>query len=297
VNMKGEVVGMNTFVSTIGQNLNFSLSIIHMIEFIEKSGSNVQSFANLPEPRQRRGPSGPSGDPKKTLELWKDFNRARNELDKEIEICEKSFRNLPPINPRNPMQGQNVRNRKITDAFKKMANAFDDYAEAVSKLDHKNCDTDLIQLIVIDTVVAKKVSQLCTDVSNAASAGGANVDWERATSQAKRAFTENDTQRELLRVNLGLKFNLSFPTLSETADEDEKLAKEGKKPGGKATAENPERSKLRLWTDSTGQFKINAKCIGIKDGKVKLEREDGAVIEVPLDKLSEADKRFLASTG
>lgn len=294
VNTKGEVVGMNSFVSTRGQNLNFSLSIKHVIKFIADSGKNVQDYANLPEPREKHGGGG-MGDPKKTLALWKGLNRAKNELNTTIERCEQKFRKLSHVDPRNPRKGMNLRNKRITQGFKRMSDAYKDYSSAVSKLEHKDCDPEVIQLIVIDTVVAKQVSKMCTDVANSSSSGGGTINWEAAVSGVKSAVDDTDTQRELIRVTLGLKYNMTFPTEDETADEDEKAEKEGK--STTSTSGNPERSKMRLWTDSTGKFKINAKCIGIESGKVKLEKADGAVLEVPLDKLSESDKRFLASTG
>lgn len=297
VNYRGEVVGMNSFVSTIGQNLNFSLSIKHVIKFIADSGKTVHPFADLPEPREKHG-GGSSGDPKKTLKVWKEFNKARIKLNKAIDTCERRLRKLPKINPRNPMQGSNIRNRKISDNFQRLGEAYKEYSGDASSIDNKNCDPDVIGLILRDTVVAKKISAICKDICNSASSGGGSVNWEAGVSLAKDAFDDADAQREVTRVTLGLKYGMTFPTVSDTEDEEEKLAKEGKGKGkGKTTSGSPERSKMRVWTDSSGKFKINAKCIGIENGKVKLEKSDGAVLEVPLDKLSEEDKRFLASTG
>ena len=47
----------------------------------------------------------------------------------------------------------------------------------------------------------------------------------------------------------------------------------------------------RTWTDRTGKFRIEAEFVGEADGVVTLRKEDGEEIEVPLDKLSAADKR------
>ncbi len=51
----------------------------------------------------------------------------------------------------------------------------------------------------------------------------------------------------------------------------------------------------RQWVDVTGQFTVEADLIDVRDGNVQLRRQDGSVISVPLDRLSEADRRFLAS--
>ena len=45
------------------------------------------------------------------------------------------------------------------------------------------------------------------------------------------------------------------------------------------------------WTDSTGLYKIEARFLELKDGKVTLEKEDGSTKTLPLDKLSEDDQR------
>ncbi len=50
---------------------------------------------------------------------------------------------------------------------------------------------------------------------------------------------------------------------------------------------------IRTWSDATGRFKIEAKLVSQKDGKVKLERSDGKSIEIELSKLSEADQKYL----
>jgi WD40 repeat protein len=50
--------------------------------------------------------------------------------------------------------------------------------------------------------------------------------------------------------------------------------------------------KSRTWSDKTGKFKIEASFVELKDGKVKLRKEDGKEVSVDLDKLSEADQEI-----
>lgn len=52
---------------------------------------------------------------------------------------------------------------------------------------------------------------------------------------------------------------------------------------------------IRKWTDSSGAFSVLAELVEVKDGKAHLKKADGSVIAVPVDKLSEADQKFLAS--
>ncbi len=51
---------------------------------------------------------------------------------------------------------------------------------------------------------------------------------------------------------------------------------------------------VRTWADKTGKYKIQAKFVELSDNKVTLEREDGTRTTIPLDKLSEADQKFVA---
>ena len=56
-----------------------------------------------------------------------------------------------------------------------------------------------------------------------------------------------------------------------------------------AGSEGPE---LRTWTSDTGKFMIEAKFGGLEDGKVKLLKPDGTTVQVPLEKLCEADREL-----
>lgn len=49
----------------------------------------------------------------------------------------------------------------------------------------------------------------------------------------------------------------------------------------------------RTWTDNTGQYKTEAEFLDLKDGVVWLTKPNGDVVRVPLERLSEADQRFI----
>ena len=74
-NTRGEVLGLNTWKwgGSQGENLNFSISALHLRQFLAKAGSIVQPWTSLPEPRQ---PVARPGDPGTNLAAWKMFNRA-----------------------------------------------------------------------------------------------------------------------------------------------------------------------------------------------------------------------------
>ncbi|MEN6449883.1 MAG: SHD1 domain-containing protein [Thermoguttaceae bacterium] len=66
-------------------------------------------------------------------------------------------------------------------------------------------------------------------------------------------------------------------------------------PAVSQSGESADRSAVRVWTDQTGQHKTRAKLLSVENGAVKLQKENGAVITVPIAKLSEADQQFLGS--
>lgn len=57
-----------------------------------------------------------------------------------------------------------------------------------------------------------------------------------------------------------------------------------------APAPNPKR---RTWTSSAGQFSVEADFVSFGAGAVKLKKLDGSEISVPLERLSEADQKWI----
>jgi len=75
------------------------------------------------------------------------------------------------------------------------------------------------------------------------------------------------------------------------AMEAEKLAKENN-----AKMEEDKRSaRTRKWSDVSGKFSVVAEYKGIIAGKVRLKKEDGDIISVPIEVLCEEDRDWLQS--
>ena len=55
----------------------------------------------------------------------------------------------------------------------------------------------------------------------------------------------------------------------------------------------PNKPAMRFWTDATGKYRAKATLEAVEDGKVKLRKEDGTIVEVPIEKLSALDRRWL----
>ena len=91
------------------------------------------------------------------------------------------------------------------------------------------------------------------------------------------------------------------PTAESTGptDASKGRAAAAERPAGRSTAPatgNPfalpsDPQGLRTWTDSTGEFTIEAEFVALTDGQVKLRRKDGKVLTLPLSRLSEQDQR------
>ena len=51
----------------------------------------------------------------------------------------------------------------------------------------------------------------------------------------------------------------------------------------------------RLWTDSTGQYTLEAELASVNDRTVVLQRADHELVAIPIEKLSDADRDYLKS--
>jgi hypothetical protein len=51
--------------------------------------------------------------------------------------------------------------------------------------------------------------------------------------------------------------------------------------------------KFRTWTDASGKHTMRAKLKSAAAGNVNLEKEDGTMVVVPIDRLSEEDQKYL----
>jgi hypothetical protein len=54
-------------------------------------------------------------------------------------------------------------------------------------------------------------------------------------------------------------------------------------------------SKIRTWKSEDGKFKIKASFVAVEDEKIRLKKENGKTIAVPLRKLSEKDQQYAKS--
>ncbi|KDQ64469.1 hypothetical protein JAAARDRAFT_75108 [Jaapia argillacea MUCL 33604] len=60
-----------------------------------------------------------------------------------------------------------------------------------------------------------------------------------------------------------------------------------------STAGAPPPEKTRTWRDRSGQFRVDAALLGYRDGKLRLHKVNGVVIEVPAEKMSVEDMKYV----
>ncbi|KAG8965811.1 cytoskeletal protein binding protein [Tulasnella sp. 419] len=62
---------------------------------------------------------------------------------------------------------------------------------------------------------------------------------------------------------------------------------------GRPSLEKPNPNQTRVWHDRSGQFKVEAEFLGVHNGKVRLHKMNGVVIEVPEEKMSTEDMQII----
>ncbi|MCC9603421.1 hypothetical protein LOC67_22970 [Stieleria sp. JC731] len=55
----------------------------------------------------------------------------------------------------------------------------------------------------------------------------------------------------------------------------------------------PSVSSARQWTDQTGKYRVEAELVAVRGKNVVLERADGRIVSLPINRLSNADQEFL----
>jgi hypothetical protein len=299
VNARGEVIGINSFVSQMGQNLNFSLSTLHLQDLITKSGTTVQPLSSLPPPRKHHAAGPDIGDTATTLDIWKQLNKAKNSLAAKIAVAEKKIQENPELDSRMPAAHQNKRNKKVSKFYRDISKSYSDFATTVKALKGEDADKDLILAVIEEGNIAEKLNTSYGALADAVLQGATGI--EAVIVKIKQSLADINSHHDVLRVNLSRKYGKPFPTLQDTAKDDDgetdnASADDTKKDDadGKAKSDVSKRlSAVRTWVDSTGKFKIDARFRGTEGGKAKLEKSDGTILRVPLKSLSEEDRRLI----
>ena len=225
VNKKGEVLGLNTLYyepGGVGENLNFAISAKHLRELYSKAGRQPKPWYALPKGRGPEPGFLGGSDPVQTLAAWKTFNRGMYQWKKRVEETQKRLESIPKPDPRNPMKGMTVRNKKFQASMKSMGTAYCDFATKIKNIDVKKIDQELAGLHLQAShgagahrqVVQRLASSIALDNANAA-------EYAQAKAEAYKEYLERiDMDYDMLRTGLGQTYEKEFPTVEQTAAED-----------------------------------------------------------------------------
>jgi S1-C subfamily serine protease len=298
VNAKGEVVGINTFYIGGGQNLNFATSarsIKQLAAKVDLATAQPQAFSTLPKPRAGHE-HGQAGDAGKTLALWKKLNELKVKLNERTAGAQKKLDAIPPPDPRNPMKGMAVRLKRAAVAYKELASAYREFADGAKALDNNQTEPHAATLAVAEADLGEHFADTYQELASAGTSQDeiGVLNGERKLKSIKVVSTRLRVEADVTRVNLGRIFQQTFPSVDTTRREMEsgETSENETKP---AEAGPSVASASRVWTDHSGLHQMQAKYLGMEDGKARLEKPDGTVIKVDPEKLSEADQRFIKS--
>jgi hypothetical protein len=262
-------------------------------------------LTNLPPARANREVFT-KGDPQKTLRMWTELNKYKNELNEKTSAYEKSLQKIVPIDPRNTMKGLTSRNRRKAVIFDQLAKTYAEHAAKVKTLDNNDVDQEASMLSFAEAELAQRLADICQQFSAALETNSSQDIWhnEWELRRLRENIMDLRTGHDLTRVKLARTYEMSFPTLEETAkgiyhgsDNSDNQKKEDKADNRESSSsEKADLAVFRVWSDRTGRFQVEAKYLGTESGKVRLERRDGRVILIPVETLSEADQRFIGST-
>ncbi len=130
------------------------------------------------------------------------------------------------------------------------------------------------------------------------------VEWQPTAGQGEQTVivvvSDNSGQEifhnfTLRTSSAGMSGPVAVPPASPsstTLRPQEKLPKS--QPTGTAPLAKLTAAEFRTWSSSDGNYTVRAKFIQSVDGKASLQREDGQVITVPLDRLSPSDRKYVS---
>lgn len=214
VNLRGEVVGLNTWNRTDGQNLNFAISIEHLRKLVQSEQGPLKPLSQLPAPRKLAGggPGGSSGDAQKTLDYWLEIGKINRSMYNRVKKLAR-----PAIAP-------SKRNRsffsKMAGYYRKLAEILPEYSARLKDLDVKGVDTELVALATADAMVMESIAEDLNNLALNAELGRSVriFDTDQITKKSYGSRGGSISQAyDVMRVNFNLKYGLTFPNIAGDA--------------------------------------------------------------------------------
>lgn len=209
VNSRGEVVGLNTWNRTDGQNLNFAISIEHLRKLVQSEQGSLKPLSQLPPPRKLAGggPGGAAGDPQKTLDYWLELGKINRSMYNRVKKLVR-----PAIAPTKRTGSFFA---KMAGYYRKLAEILPEHAARIKDLDVKGVDQELVALATADALVMQRIADSLTTLALKADARQ-SVSLFDTDQIAKRSYAGGTIAEayDVLRVNFNLKYGLTFPDIA-----------------------------------------------------------------------------------
>jgi S1-C subfamily serine protease len=227
VNLKGEVVGMNTWHRADGQNLNFAVAaseIAKIMALAKRPGQplTLRPLSDLPKPRPQ---SIVTDTPQRTLEYWtklREIHQVRKEHEQRVAIPSKTA---------NPGRWETY--------YEKCAEVMAEQSKLIKEMPIDQVDTDLVLLATREAQNAEAVSKAFNYGARLVKARLKNsmYDASRALERCVRDDREIRGGYDILRIVLNKKYGMEFPysaapdpkeAEAETASTDDAATSEAK---------------------------------------------------------------------
>ena len=257
VNLKGEVIGLNTLGGYGGQNLNFAISSLHIRDLLAHAGSAAKPFSQLPLVKWLPKRCS-SATPTRRWPPGRNSALPLDEFDHRIADADKKLESIPKPNPKFSLRGVNTRRDQFINAYNAYATAYADFAMKTGEraIDPKGVDPGFAKWLRLESIVldgaAKAYKQLASAVAQDKTRSGAfaKVNVERFKGILEMLSGKYDK----FRLNLSMMYDRDFPTAEQVAAEEAEPA--GEKGNGAAGAPAPPRrhtnaadgTGYRLWT-------------------------------------------------
>ncbi|KAF5331711.1 hypothetical protein D9611_007701 [Ephemerocybe angulata] len=109
---------------------------------------------------------------------------------------------------------------------------------------------------------------------------------KQQAAQQKALAAEAERKRQLEAREKQIAAKPKSPTRSDTNDSSSSSTKP-------EPLSRPPPEKTRTWHDRSGQFRVDAAFLGFSNGKLRLHKTNGVVVEVPAEKMSSEDMRYV----
>ena len=221
VNLRGEVVGLNTWGLTKGQNMNFAISADHIKELMATAKSGVHPLAELPEPREHEAVAG---NGRRTLEYWEEVSKINRALANRLKTVRQ-----PPI-PTTQRQLVALF-PKLAGTYKKLGDMLPETAARLKALKIDDVDEELVALVTVDAILLEKIGAEARDLS--ADAKGLRLekvvlyDSEKLAKKAYGEFEKLELGQayDVLRIRMTNRYGLTFASIFDAGSRSKSASK------------------------------------------------------------------------